>query len=148
MSVVARDVSQFLESHRSSMRASIPTTAIGFDKFLREGVPGSVASTVGEMLELTREELASLLHISPSTLDRRLAGGGRFTGAEADALYRVLGTLGVALRVLKTPTNMASWLRRAQPGLAGEVPLDLLGTSAGTEAVNLLLEQIYHGIVA
>jgi hypothetical protein len=77
---------------------SIPITSIGFDKVLRDGVAGSVASVVGEVLDLTRAELASLLHTSTSTLDWRLVRGGRFFGAEADALCRVLGTSGSAAR--------------------------------------------------
>ena len=38
-------------------------------------------------------------------------------------------------------------LDRAQPGLDGRIPLDLIDNAAGTEAVILLLEQIYHGLV-
>lgn len=58
----------------------------------------------------------------------------------------MLDTFNFWPRVLKTPGNPGPWIRLPQPGLAGEAPLDLLGTSTGMEAVNLLLEQIYHGI--
>lgn len=147
MSAVAEDVSIFLSAHRGRMRTPIPTTPLGFDAFLRDGIPGSVVATLAEVFEFKRDELSSLLHISPSTLDRRLEKQGCFEGAEADALYRLLGTLGVATRVLKTTENITSWLRRGQPGLGGRKPVDLVGTNAGAEAVNLLLEQIYHGIL-
>jgi putative toxin-antitoxin system antitoxin component (TIGR02293 family) len=55
--------------------------------------------------------------------------------------------LGVAQRVLVSDENVRSWMARPQPGLGGRVPLDLIDNAAGTEAVTLLLEQIYHGIV-
>lgn len=147
MSAVAEDVSAFLSAHRGKLRAPIPTTPIGFDAFLRDGIPVSVATSLAERYGFTREELGSLLHVSPSTLDRRFEKQGKFMGAEADALYRLLGTLGVATRVLKTDENVVSWLHRGQPGLRGKQPVDLLRTNAGAEAVNLLLEQMYHGIV-
>src|SRR5690349_16367060 len=117
MRAVATDAAAFLASHRGRLRSPIPTTPIGFDRFLRDGVPASVVSTVSRFLDLTQRQMAQLLHISSSTLRRRLEGQQRLTGAEANAMYRVLGTLGVAKRVLKDDGNSRSWLKRAQPGL-------------------------------
>lgn len=147
MRVVAVDAGAFLASHRGGLRSPVPTTPIGFDQFLRDGVPASVVSTVRRFLGLTQEKTALLLHISSTTLTRRLKARQRFTGAEANAMYRVLGTLGVAMRVLKTDGNIVSWLTRGQPGLGGRKPIDLLDTDAGADAIVLLLEQIYHGII-
>ncbi|HEU0276237.1 MAG TPA: antitoxin Xre-like helix-turn-helix domain-containing protein [Rhodanobacteraceae bacterium] len=147
MSAVAEDVSAFLSANRGKLRTPIPTSPIGFDAFLRNGVPVSVAAGIADRYGLTRQELGALLHVSPSTLDRRFEKQGKFVGAEADAMYRLLGTLGVAMRVLKTDENVVSWLHRGQPALRGEQPINLLRTNAGAEAINLLLEQMYHGIV-
>ena len=62
-------------------------------------------------------------------------------------MYRVLGTLGVATRVLKSDGNSRTWLKRSQPGLEGQMPVELLDTDAGADAIILLLEQIYHGVI-
>jgi len=62
-------------------------------------------------------------------------------------MYRVLGTLGVATRVLKGDGNSRSWLKRGQPGLEGKIPVELLDTDAGADAIILLLEQICHGVI-
>jgi len=94
----------------------MPTTPIEFDRFLRNGVPASLVSTVSRFLDLTQGQMARLLHISSSTLSRRLNRQQRFEGAEANAMYRVLGALGVATRVLKNDGNVRSWLKRGQPG--------------------------------
>ena len=125
----------------------MPSTALQYDALLRKGLSLSVADAAAEKLGIGRERLARLIRVSPSTLERRFKEKADLTGAEADALYRIIGLLGVAQRVLMTDANVRSWLSREQPGLDGNVPLDLLDNAAGTEAVTLLLEQVYHGIV-
>nr|WP_305119223.1 antitoxin Xre/MbcA/ParS toxin-binding domain-containing protein [Tahibacter harae] len=118
-----------------------------FDALLRKGLALSVADAAASTLGVTRERLARLIRISPSTLERRFKEKADLTGAEADALYRIIGLLGVAQRVLADDANVKSWMARPQPGLDGRIPLDLIDNAAGTEAVILLLEQIYHGLV-
>jgi putative toxin-antitoxin system antitoxin component (TIGR02293 family) len=146
MSATAEDVSRFLHSNRGAARFRVPATALQFDALLRKGLALSVADAAASHLGVPRERLARLLRVSPSTLERRFKDKADLTGAEADALYRVIGVLGVAQRVLVSEENVRSWMSRPQPGLDGRTPLDLLDNAAGTEAVILLLEQIYHGI--
>ncbi|HEV7786887.1 MAG TPA: MbcA/ParS/Xre antitoxin family protein, partial [Thermoanaerobaculia bacterium] len=61
-------------------------------------------------------------------------------------LYRFSKIIAVALEVLQGEDSAMSWLRRAQPGLGGEVPLDLLVTQAGADEVETLLRRIQHGV--
>lgn len=147
MNAVAEDVSRFLQSNRGSARFRVPATALQFDALLRKGLALSVADAAAAALGISRERLARLIRISPSTLERRFKEKADLTGAEADALYRIIGLLGVAQRVLSSDANVKSWMARPQPGLDGRTPLDLIDNAAGTEAVILLLEQIYHGLV-
>jgi putative toxin-antitoxin system antitoxin component (TIGR02293 family) len=147
MAAAAEDVTRFLQANRGSSRFRVPSTALQYDALLRKGLALSVADAAAEKLGIGRERLARLIRVSPSTLERRFKEKADLTGAEADALYRIIGLLGVAQRVLVTDDNVRSWLSREQPGLGGKTPLDLLDNAAGTEAVTLLLEQIYHGIV-
>jgi putative toxin-antitoxin system antitoxin component (TIGR02293 family) len=147
MSVAAGDVSRFLQSNRGTSRLRVPATALQFDALLRKGLSLSVADAAAQALGISRERLARLIRVSPSTLERRFKEKADLTGAEADALYRIIGLLGVAQRVLVSDENVRSWMSRAQPGLDGRIPLDLIDNAAGSEAVNLLLEQLYHGIV-
>ncbi|UXI70011.1 antitoxin Xre/MbcA/ParS toxin-binding domain-containing protein [Tahibacter amnicola] len=147
MSAAAEDVSRFLQANRGSARFRVPSTALQYDALLRKGLSLGVADAAATKLGIPRERLARLIRISPSTLERRFKEKVDLTGAEADALYRIIGVLGVAQRVLVNDANVRSWMSRPQPGLGDRAPLDLLDNAAGTEAVTLLLEQIYHGIV-
>lgn len=150
MSAVAEDVSRFLAAGRParrSRRSALPNTSLAFDAYVQAGIPNRVGARAMKALALDRETFARLLHVSPATLDRRNAARQPFRGAEADALYRVLGVLGVGLRVLGSQSNIRSWMRRGQPGLGGRVPLEVIRTGPGADAVCLLLEQIHHGLV-
>lgn len=147
MSAVAEDIHSFLASQPYSGKRRLPETFLGLDTLTRGGIANTVGTFVATELDLDRKTFAGLLNISPATLDRRNGAKADFKGAEADALYKLLGVAGAARRVLKTPENVRSWMRRAQPGLGGRVPLELVRTNAGADAVRLLLDQIYYGIV-
>jgi len=95
---------------------------------------------------LTDSELARLLGISEATLRRARAAGNALDAATSDRLYRLSKILAVAEEVLADAPQAMSWLRRAQPGLRGEVPLDLLVTQAGADEVETLLRRIDYGV--
>lgn len=147
MSAVADDVSRYLSSLPRGLGRAVPHDALGFYALESRGLPVRIALEAAESLDISRAQLASLLRISESTLLRRIQEDANLRGAEVDALYRVLGVLGVAHRVLKSRENVISWMSRPQSGLDGRTPLDLIGSNAGAEAVRLLLEQIYHGLL-
>lgn len=147
MSAVADDIHRFLASQPRARKRRLPDTFLGLDALTRGGIANAVGTAVATEFDLDRKAFAGLLNISTATLDRRNDAKADFKGAEADALYKLLAVAGAARRVLKTPGNVRSWMRRAQPGLGGQVPLDLMQTNAGADAVRLLLDQIYYGIV-
>src|SRR5512139_282580 len=82
---------------------------------------------------LTDPELARLLGISEATLRRARAARSVLDAATSDRVYRLSKALAVAEEVLASPEQAMTWLRRAQPGLGGQVPLDLLATQAGAD---------------
>ena len=88
-----------------------------FDAMLRKGIQPAVVDLTIDILNIPRERMALLFHISLSTLDRRLKERTPFRDAEADTLYELPGVLGTAYHVLKTLENVRSWLSREQPGL-------------------------------
>jgi putative toxin-antitoxin system antitoxin component (TIGR02293 family) len=96
--------------------------------------------------KLTDPELSRLLGISEATLRRARAAGAALDSATSDRLYRLTKILAVAEEVLADAPQAMTWLRRAQPGLHGEIPLDLLATQAGADEVETLLRRIDYGV--
>lgn len=95
---------------------------------------------------LTDTELARLLGIGEATLRRARAARSVLDPATSDRLYRLSKVLAVAEEVLADAQQAMNWLRRAQPGLSGQVPLDLLVTQAGADEVETLLRRIDYGV--
>lgn len=111
-----------------------------------EGLPFQAVEKVKSRAGLTDAEMARLLGIGEATLRRARASGAALDSTTSDRLYRLSKTLAVAEEVLEGADNAMSWMRRAQPGLAGHVPLDLLLTQAGADQVETLLRRIDYGV--
>jgi putative toxin-antitoxin system antitoxin component (TIGR02293 family) len=111
-----------------------------------EGLPAKAMETVKARASLTDAEVARLLGIGEATLRRMRAAGAPLDAATGDRLYRFSKVIAAAIEVLESESNAMSWLRRPQPGLGGEVPLDLLVTQAGADEVEALLGRIEHGV--
>jgi putative toxin-antitoxin system antitoxin component (TIGR02293 family) len=111
-----------------------------------EGLAFEAAEEIKARASLTDPELAKLLGIGEATLRRARAAGGPLDATTSDRLYRLSKILAIAEEALETPDNAMSWLRRAQPALAGRVPLELLVTQAGADQVETLLRRIDYGV--
>jgi len=95
---------------------------------------------------LTDPEIARLLGISEATLRRARAASSKLDPATSDRLYRLSKVIAVAEEALETADNAMTWLRRPQPALGGQVPLELLVTHAGADEVETLLRRIDYGV--
>lgn len=111
-----------------------------------EGLPMKAVEAVKARASLTDAELSRLLGVGEATLRRSRASGAALDAATGDRLYRFSKVIAVALEVMQGEEGAMSWLRRSQPGLGGEIPLDLLVTQAGADEVETLLRRIQHGV--
>lgn len=110
------------------------------------GLPFTAVEKVKNVMSLTDAEVARFLGIGEATLRRARASGSSLDATTSDRLYRLSKVIAVAQEVLQSAENAKSWLRRAQPGLAGQVPLELLVTQAGADQVETLLRRIEYGV--
>jgi putative toxin-antitoxin system antitoxin component (TIGR02293 family) len=110
------------------------------------GLAFEAVDNIKARASLTDAELAKLLGIGEATLRRARASRSALDAATGDRLYRLSKIIAVAEEVLEDPDNAISWLRRPQPALRGEIPLDLLATQAGADEVETLLRRIDYGV--
>ena len=111
-----------------------------------EGLAFDAVENVKSRASLNDAEIARLLGIGAATLRRARASGGTLDAATSDRLYRLSKVIAIAEEVLEGTDNAMSWLKRRQPGLAGQVPLELLVTQAGADDVEALLRRIDYGV--
>jgi putative toxin-antitoxin system antitoxin component (TIGR02293 family) len=86
------------------------------------------------------------LVIPKRTLARRTAKGEALTQEETDKALRLARIAAEADRVFGSPEKASRWLRKPNPALSGQTPLELLKSETGSRAVDELLGQIDHGM--
>lgn len=114
---------------------------------VRTGLPYQSLESIRERLNLSLPEAAIVLHVPLRTLARR-RHGRKLDADESDRLYRLARIAGQAVAVLGTEEKAATWLRRANRALNGEVPLGLLDTDLGARQIEDVLGRIGHGVVS
>jgi putative toxin-antitoxin system antitoxin component (TIGR02293 family) len=114
---------------------------------VRTGLPYRSLESIRERLNLSLPEAAIVLHVPLRTLARR-RHGRKLDADESDRLYRLARIAGQAVAVLGTEEKAATWLRRANRALNGEVPLGLLDTDLGARQIEDVLGRIEHGVVS
>ena len=112
---------------------------------VRRGLPYAALDAVIGQLDLSREQVASALHLPMRTLARRKTER-RLHPDESDRLFRLARIAAQAGEVLGSTEKAAHWLQASNRALGGRVPLALLDTDAGAREVEEVLGRIEHGV--
>lgn len=123
----------------------LATNAFELADRMREGLPYAAMESTMTALGISRERLADIVHLPARTAARRKLQQ-KLTPDESDRLFRVARVLAHARGTFGQPDKASRWLQRANQALAGQVPLDLLGTDIGVQLVEDILGRIDHGI--
>jgi len=115
---------------------------------LAAGLPVRSYTALAAATGLARQALASALGIASATLQRRIKAG-RFNRDEGDRLYRLAEIFGAILELFEGDmTGAQRWLVSPVRGLGGVRPVDMVVTSAQTNAVLDLIGRLEHGVFA
>ena len=103
---------------------------------------------LAELSGLQKRQLSMLLAISPATLARR-AKAKRFTPAESDRLFRFAEILKAAIDLFEgDQTRARRWMISPCAGLNGKAPVEMLRSATQSGAVEDLIGQMEHGVIA
>ncbi len=126
----------------------IPPRGSELYALLNEGLSFEVFIQIAELTQLDKKEVANVIHLAPATLARR-AKAGRFNREESDKFYRLTEVVNAAVELFENDINAANqWLKRPAKGLDGKKPIEMLSTSAESEAVLDLIGRLEHGVFA
>lgn len=112
---------------------------------IREGLPIERFDRLKELLDISVQELASLVGISSSTLGRRRKSG-YLSESESERLWRVGQLLVRARDVLEDADLARRWLKTPKRALGGKTPLEYAETEPGAREVEDLLGRLEHGV--
>lgn len=118
-----------------------------FDAVIRRGIPYARTRLVKAALNMTDSEFADYLGISLRTLQRKRDSREKLSIPEGDRLFRMARIFALAASVLENEDMARKWLHRAQRGLGGRVPIQVIQTEAGAQEVEDLLEKIEYGVL-
>jgi putative toxin-antitoxin system antitoxin component (TIGR02293 family) len=112
----------------------------------REGLPVKALPALAQELSVDLKVLAKVVGISGRTLSRRLASGARLSADESDRTMRVARVFAKTKDTFGTAEKASRWLRSSNRALGGDVPLEVLDTDAGAQAVQTILLRIDYGV--
>jgi len=144
-----KKASGIVSAASDSHRAYTPgMSAWGGDiALIRAGFAYPQIRVIQHAYQLPDRPFAHLIGISDKTLARLKTSNAKLSSLSGDRLYRLKKIWELANKVLESPGNALAWLRRAQPGLNQQVPLDILDTEPGYEQVQTLLNQLEFGVL-
>ncbi len=126
--------------------AAEPATTGEWVARIRSGLPAASALAFKAALDLTNEELASVLGVSPRTVARLDPVKSHLDPVSGDRLVRSARLYAIATEVLEDAAAAAQWLKSPQRALGGAIPLELAQTDVGSRAVEALLGRMEHGV--
>lgn len=126
----------------------LPERGPELHEVLEDGVAYKTYTRLASASGLDSKQLARYVAIPPATLQRR-AKAGRFKQDEGDRLYRFAEVYKSAVELFEGDHERARhWLLTPVRGLGDRQPLEMVVTSAGTDAVLDLIGRLEHGVFA
>ena len=126
----------------------VPSRGEKLYQAIHRGFRYEVFSNLADISGLKKKQLAEINTIPQASLNRRYKSG-YFTEAESDRLYRCAELYKAALDLFEGNDKRARiWMKTSIIGLGGKKPIEMLRTSAETEAVLDLIGRLEYGIFA
>lgn len=123
-----------------------PRSTHDWHELIRRGLPVAAMDAFKQQAMLADAELAQLLGVSEKTLSRARIGRAKLDSIASDRLYRVVRLVVLAGEVFESPESALRWMKRAQVGLGGATPFEMMTTDAGCTEVERLLLRIEHSV--
>lgn len=105
----------------------------------REGLPAKTAVRLAELI-------SGIDGGSDRVATRQTDPTGRLSPEQSDVVVRTATVLARAIDVLGDKKKAVHWLTTSNRALDGEIPITLLGTSAGVHEIETLLGRIEYGV--
>lgn len=112
---------------------------------VRRGLPFSALLELTKQLQLSPQQVASVIGIPPRSLARRKQAG-HLNPQESDRLYRVAHVVSQVAEALGSAEKARTWLKTPNRALGCDTPLDFLDTEPGARQVEDVLLRLNHGL--
>jgi putative toxin-antitoxin system antitoxin component (TIGR02293 family) len=115
---------------------------------IRRGLPSASLESVSKRMDLSAIATIESLGLAKRTIARRLQERQTLTAEESERVVRLARVLAQATDILGSVEKARRWLQKPNRALGGEVPIRLLDTDIGANAVFEELGRIDYGVFA
>jgi putative toxin-antitoxin system antitoxin component (TIGR02293 family) len=119
----------------------------GWTELIRAGIPSEALAHTAERLLISVAQLSESLGLPSRTVHRRLENGELLTAEETERSLRAARVLARAQELLGEEEGRA-WVLEANRALGAVVPLTLLDTADGFQAVLDELGRLEYGVIS
>jgi putative toxin-antitoxin system antitoxin component (TIGR02293 family) len=123
-------------------------TMLDLTAYIRKGLPYQSLERVSRRLEMSSLAMVESLGLAKRTVARRVQDRKPLSPTESERLVRLTRVFAEARQVLGSDDKARRWMFKPSRALGGEIPLRLLDTDIGTNAVFDELGRIEHGVFA
>jgi putative toxin-antitoxin system antitoxin component (TIGR02293 family) len=120
-------------------------TQLDLMPLIRDGLPFTSLERVSKYLEISPLVMVASLGLAKRTVSRR-AQEKKLSPSESERVVRLSRVLAEAKHVLGSEEKARRWALKPSRALAGAIPLRLLDTDIGANAVFEELGRIEHGV--
>ena len=124
---------------------NVPNEPMDFISAIRTGLPGHSVNAVSELLQVSKGEMYSLLHITPRTA-QRIIQSERLDVDKSDHLVQLMKIHKRCMEVFEDDEKTMRWLKSPNFALGDQTPISLLDTTEGIELVADTLTRIEYGV--
>lgn len=115
---------------------------------IHEGFDSTWLVAISKTFHLTRPALSTIVHLSASTLERRLKNRSQLDPIASERLDRIAQIAVLAESIFEDEQVATSWMAANNDALGGKTPLSLCNTELGARQVRRVLHAIEWGGVA
>jgi putative toxin-antitoxin system antitoxin component (TIGR02293 family) len=115
---------------------------------IRRGLPSASLESVSKRMDLSAIATIESLGLAKRTIARRLQERQALTSEESERVVRLARVLAQATNNLGSVEKARRWLQKPNRALGGEVPIRMLDTDIGANAVLEELGRIDYGVFA
>lgn len=136
-------------SDRLIMSLGIPSDPLSVHSWIVAGISPEIIIRLVKSVRSDIKTVCHLVGISKSTIIRKLKNEIPLTPEQGARVYSVIQVLDAVISLHNGDLTMAmSWLHCPAKGLGGEIPMNILTTPSGVQAVVDLIGRIEHGVIA
>ncbi len=136
-------------SDRLIMSLGIPSDPLSVHSWIVAGISPEIIIRLVKSVRSDIKTVCHLVGISKSTIIRKLKNETPLTPEQGARVYSVIQVLDAVISLHNGDLTMAmSWLHCPAKGLGGEIPINLLTTASGAQAVIELIGRIQYSVIS